>query len=271
MSAARASLPRVQSFGAGRPIVLVHGWSAQGDFFAPQHALATDNCAVIAVDLPGHGPFARPDDTLTIAALADALGDFLREAALDRPVIVGWSMGAMVALDMLARSPEIPIGQLVVLDMTPRVANDSHWRCGLANGQTEADMIRSAEGMAKDWRAYAPRIARALFARGKAPAPALLAMAEQAMLGNDGPTMAALWRSLARSDHRDTFCRLVCPISVILGGNSRIYGPELAAYYHTILPAEAIHVLDGAGHAPQLECPEAVNTILARTMRLTAV
>lgn len=258
-----AGLRRVQVFGeAGRPVVFLHGWSAHGDFFTAQKPLAGQGLRLIIPDLPGHGPGATPDAGLTIADLSAALAEEIAARRLDRPVLVGWSMGASVALDYLAREDAMPVAGLVIVDMTPKVANDATWRLGLANGQGAAEMCRAADEMERHWPAFAPRIAKALFARGAVPDPAALDLANRAFSANDPATMAALWRSLAGTDFRALVPALPMPVLAMMGEASRLYAPETGGWYAALGGRVALARIAGAGHAPQIEQPERFNARL---------
>lgn len=256
-----AGFRRVQVFGAGRPVIFLHGWSAHGDFFAAQAPLAGPGVQLVIPDLPGHGPGAMPDARLTVAGLSAALAADIAARKPDRPVLVGWSMGASVALDYLSLPDAVPVAGLVIVDMTPKVANDATWRLGLANGQGAADMLRAADEMEHNWPAFAPRIAKALFARGGVPDPAALKLANEAFAANDPATMASLWRSLAATDYRDLLARLAIPVLAILGEKSRLYAPDLAEWYR-MQPGVSVTRIAEAGHAPQIEQPARFNARL---------
>lgn len=255
--------PRLEILGEGRPVILLHGWSAHGGFFEAQKVLAGQGMRLVIPDLPGHGPKALAHDDLTIADLSAALASEIAARKLENPVLVGWSMGAFVALDYLARKDAVPVAGLVIIDMAPKVSNDATWRLGLANGQGGPEMLRSADEMARNWPAFAPRIARALFARGSTPDPTALSFANEAMAANAPASMAALWRSLAVSDYRTLVSRLNVPVLAIMGEGSRVYAPGTGDWYAASGGEIMLRRISAAGHAPHIEQPELFNAALA--------
>jgi pimeloyl-[acyl-carrier protein] methyl ester esterase len=249
--------------GSGRPLVFLHGWSVDRSFFSGQHSLARQGFRVIAPDQPGHGANPAVGEALSIAGLADALQAYLSAAALDDAILVGWSMGATVALDHIARHGSAGIAGLVIVDMTPKVPNEPGWRLGLANGHNLDETLIAAERMAGDWPRYAPRIAEALFAPGIDPAGEACRRAATVIARCDGTAMAGLWRSLVSADHRDTIAALDKPVLAIAGAESRLYRPEVSLWIAENARRGRATGIAGAGHAPHAEAPVAFNAALA--------
>src|SRR3984885_13983662 len=93
------------------PLVFLHGiggaaraWRGQLDFFAKRF-----RC--LAWDMPGYGGSA-PLPAVSIAALADALQDFLLQVSLAgagaiKPILVGHSIGGMIVQQLLANNSRI--------------------------------------------------------------------------------------------------------------------------------------------------------------------
>ena len=75
-------------------------WSDQIEAFAPNHR-------IIAVDLRGHGESDKPDQDYDIAGFVDDTAWLIREIGLDRPVIIGHSMGGVTALNLVREHPDI--------------------------------------------------------------------------------------------------------------------------------------------------------------------
>ncbi|QCI64213.1 alpha/beta fold hydrolase [Phreatobacter stygius] len=258
-----AGFTHVDDAGGGRPLVFLHGWSVNSGFFAAQQDLVTRGFRVITPDLPGHGRDRRSDPRLSIEDLSAALAAYLAAARLDDAVLIGWSMGATVAFDHIARRGPAGLAGLVVVDMTAKVANDAGWSLGLSNGQTLADTDAAADRMAANWPRYAPKIAEAMFAAGVDLTGETYRKAALAVAANDGPTMASLWRSLVAADHRATVTGLGIPVLAVAGAESRLYAPEVARWIAASAPCCQAISLAGAGHTPHLEQPQAFNAAIA--------
>ena len=94
-----------ETHGSGRPIILLHGGLGSGEMFGPVMPMLAERHQVIAVDLQGHGRTAdidRPIDPRLMAGDIAALIDHLR---LDKPDVVGYSLGGGVALQTAAQYP----------------------------------------------------------------------------------------------------------------------------------------------------------------------
>src|SRR5215218_10961108 len=100
--------------GAGSPVVLVHGLGgAASNWVELAPELARDH-RVIAVDLPGHGGSSPLPALPNLEPFADRVGLVLRSEAADPAVVVGHSLGCVVALRLAMRSPELVRGLVLV-------------------------------------------------------------------------------------------------------------------------------------------------------------
>ena len=91
--------------GAGRPLILLHGGLGSGETFGPILPLLTDRHQVVAVDLQGHGRTADIDRPMDIRLMADDIAALIDYLGLDRPDLVGYSLGGGVALHTAAKYP----------------------------------------------------------------------------------------------------------------------------------------------------------------------
>jgi pimeloyl-ACP methyl ester carboxylesterase len=98
------------------PVLLVHGWCCDHSYFAPQVAhFAERGHRVVAVDLRGHGQSDKPHQRYTMQVFADDLAWTCERLGLAKSVVVGHSMGGIVAFDLAARYPDL-LSTVVMLD-----------------------------------------------------------------------------------------------------------------------------------------------------------
>ena len=69
---------------------------------------------IIALDQRGHGESDKPDQDYTIPGFIDDLAWFISELGLDRPVVVGHSMGGVIALNLARKHPGLTRGIVMV-------------------------------------------------------------------------------------------------------------------------------------------------------------
>lgn len=102
--------------GSGRPpMLLVHGWCCDHTYFAPQAEHFGADHRVISVDLRGHGASDKPEQEYTMAGFADDLAFLCEQLDVERPVVVGHSMGGVIAFEMAARHPD-RVAAVVAID-----------------------------------------------------------------------------------------------------------------------------------------------------------
>lgn len=97
------------------PILFVHGWTCNHTNFRDQIPHFAASHRVVALDQRGHGSSGKPDQDYTIPGFVDDLAWFMSKTNLDRPVIVGHSMGGTIALNFAHKHPDLTRG-IVLID-----------------------------------------------------------------------------------------------------------------------------------------------------------
>jgi pimeloyl-ACP methyl ester carboxylesterase len=105
--------------GSGRPLILLHGGLGSGEMFGPVLGLLAERHKVIAVDLQGHGRTADIDRPIDIKLMADDIAALIDHLGLDRPDIVGYSLGGGVAFQTAVKHPS-KVGRLVIVSVNTR-------------------------------------------------------------------------------------------------------------------------------------------------------
>ena len=101
-----------ETHGAGRPMILLHGGLGSGEMFGPILSTLADHHQVILPDLQGHGRTADIDRPLDVRLMADDIAALIDHLGLDRPDVVGYSLGGGVAFQVAIRYPQ-KVGRLV--------------------------------------------------------------------------------------------------------------------------------------------------------------
>src|SRR5256884_4144805 len=94
-----------ETHGAGRPMILVHGGLGSGEMFGPVLPLLAERHQVITPDLQGHGRTADIERPIDVRLMADDIAALIDHLGLDTPDLVGYSLGAGVALHTAAKYP----------------------------------------------------------------------------------------------------------------------------------------------------------------------
>lgn len=101
-----------ETHGTGRPLILLHGGLGSGEMFGTVTDTFAEHHQVILPDLQGHGRTADIDRPLDIRLMADDVAALIDHLGLDRPDVVGYSLGGGVALLTAIRHPQ-KVGRLV--------------------------------------------------------------------------------------------------------------------------------------------------------------
>ena len=201
---------------------------------------------VLVYDKRGHGlssvgktPYGMADHAGDLAGLMDALG-------IKNALICGLSVGGPIAQQLYFDRPDLVAG-ILFCDTAAKIGEADFWnqrietisRNGLAS-VTEGIMERwfSRRYREADKPEYA--IARAMFERQ--PVEGYLA------------TCAAL----AGFDRRADIGKIAVPVSVVVGSEDGSTPPELVEVFAREIPGSEFGVIEGAGHLPCIEAPEAV-------------
>ena len=253
---------RVLQAGDGpRTLVFVHGLSTRADRWRGNvQALAGAGWRCIAFDLPGHGLADKPEGfDYSVPGMARFLGGVLDALQVQRCAIVSTSLGSHVASWFAVHSPERVGAHLIVagLGLVP-IAEETGQAIRRSVRDTSREGIRAKLGnvfadpvtyaseslVEEEWRCNnSPGALQALSALGDYVATRLNADVV-------GARVAAL---LART-----------PVRLVWGRHDRIVPAAVADAAQRVLLTVPLHVIEGAGHAPYIECPEAFNAEVRR-------
>jgi len=187
---------------------------------------------------------------------ADALAGLLDRHGLDRVVLVGGSMGGVVAQHFALRHP----GRLtrLLLVATGGATADP------AGALAKADALAAATW---DAACVAP-IVDGFFYRPP-PAAKLEEYRRIALMASQAAAVEA-GRSNARSRTLERLGAIAVPTLIIQGRHDRARTPEHGAQMRDRIPGARLEIVEDAGHTPQLEAPDAFRAVALPFLRATA-
>lgn len=263
--------------GEGPPVVLLHGNTVtHADFIASglMDRLAARH-RVIAFDRPGFGHSSRPRDRLwTPSAQAKVLRAALERLGVERPVVVGHSMGAMVALAMALNHPA-HVRSLVLVGgyFHPSFRIDALLTAPVALPVLGDVMRYTVTPLAG--RLMLGKLVRALFAPREVPAGYIDAISREMMLrpvqlranAEDGAFMVPAAQALSKR-----YGELTLPITFIDGEDDGVLDPQAqAARLHQALPHSELHLIPGVGHMAHHAALDAVVNAIDRPLHAVAL
>ena len=250
--------------GNGPVMVFMHGWSLGKEAFAIQRRELSGRYRVIVPDMRGHGNSKRFEQGDGIDTLAGDLEQLLVALDLRDAILVGWSMGALVAWQVAQGPQRDRIRGIVTIDMVPRVLNGTGWQHGLRAGTHLYDIDIDLTKMRDDWRAFTHAYVPMVFASGKAiERRELIEDMLELVSDNDLDSMTNLWHALVHADYVDTVQKLGVPTLITYGALSQIYAEDAAVWMDEHIPHSRRVRFAESGHAPHLEEPQRFNQVLA--------
>lgn len=237
----------VTEAGAGPPLLLLHGLSANAEMMQPEITGLAQSFRVTAPDLRGHGRSDRPaaytlhDHVQDLLALLDAL-------ELGRTAVLGVSMGSYVAQALTIAAPERVSALVLVVTRaggtTSSTARYLAEHAGELQGLTP-EQIRLWLGN----RMFAPQTPGAV----KQGFAAFMAEQEQTGMTLDPQQLEAANRAMVGFDFRPDLPRLNVPTLVISGRHDVLNPPEAGEEVARLIPNARFEVLEDAGHLATLE------------------
>ena len=247
--------------GTGRnQVVFVHGNSCCAEVFSSQLAhLQESEWSAISVDLPGHGNSnnaVQPEAQYTIPGYARILIKFLNRLGVENPVIVGWSLGGNIAMEMLGQG--FGMRALLLMGAPPVGPGPEDFAAAF-----DPSTFNTAVGEENPTQAHLDEFVRVVYQDMNVIPKAFF----EAACRTDGKArtiMGTHWISGKEGyQQRDVVAKSNLPICVVQGKNE----PWVLMEYLQQVPwanlwRDEVIELDHCGHAPFVENPEGFNHML---------
>ncbi|MGM0591123.1 MAG: alpha/beta fold hydrolase [Halobacteriota archaeon] len=243
--------------GGGQPLVFLHGVMAGLRYFEPQLADLSNRYRTLALDFRGHGRSEKTEHGHTVPQYARDLHAFFEQRNLDDVVLVGWSMGALVAWEYVEQFGTSRLRALVDVDMEPtRFRWDDY-----AHGTTTLESLRAAlVDIQTDHLQFVDRITEPLLADH--PSPALRTMMLDETSRCPPPIKCAILFDCTFRDYRELLPTLDVPMLVCAGADETWRSVASVEYAAALVPDARFELFGGSGHCLTVEEPQRFNEVL---------
>ena len=247
----------METQGQGPELLLLHGWGLHGGVWNTLLPRLTPRLRVTRVDLPGHGrsrgitmPGSLTELTLQVMA-----------AVPPGAVVLGWSLGGLVAQEAALRMPQRLRG-LVLANTTPRFTTAADWSHAMPPEQLQ----EFAAGLTQDYRDTLLRFL-SLQVRGDDTGRATLRELRGSLFAHGEPEQASLATGLEllrTSDLRSRIKEITIPTLVIAGGHDRLTPTQAGEHLADVIPGSKLEMFPKSAHAPFLSHGEEFASVLLR-------
>jgi 3-oxoadipate enol-lactonase len=243
-----------------RRAALVHSVAMDRQFWQPVAERLAKDTAVVTFDCRGHGASDKPAGPYTVEQFADDIADLLTHLGWDRTLIVGASMGGMVALAFAARYPA-RTSALGLIDTTAWYGAEAPKNWAARADQAVKQGLRSlidfqtTRWFGDDFRAKNPDVVQHCV---------------DIFLKNDVPAYVEACHMLGRSDLRAALPTLQMPTAVVVGEEDYAAPVAMARALHDGIAGSTLTVLPKARHLTPLEVPDIIAAELDRLLARAA-
>ncbi len=236
--------------GAGPPLVLLHGYVADGrTTWRPQIDALSDQFTLVAWDAPGAGGSSDPPESLGLAGYADVLARFMAALGLERPHVAGLSFGGALAIELARRHPAMPRSLVLA-------SAYAGWG-GSLPPDVAARRLQQALTLSRlQPEEFTATLLPTMFSAGIA----------SETLDDFGASMRAFhpggFRAMARAaadDVSDALCEVKVPTLLVYGDRDTRAPLTVARQLHRGIAGSRLVVVPDVGHVCNIEAPGAFN------------
>lgn len=236
--------------GDGPPIVLIHGLGATSNVWHAQRMTLSKYFRVVVYDRSGCGRSPARDDGYSIDGWVDELARLLDHLAVPAAVVVGHSLGSMIAQRFAARYGSRTTALVLAggeAELSPT---------GKAVLMERAQLI-AAHGLTA---AVEPWLGSVLSAATREGNPALAGLLRAMFLANDDTTYVQQCLALRDADVRSDQAEIACPTLLLVGDQDSVTPLSWQQQIAVGIRDSRIRIIPGTAHMTMLESPAAFST-----------
>lgn len=238
-------------------VLLIHGTGGSTAWWDPVVSRLAGDCRIIRVDLAGHGSSASPAGGYDIPTQARRVGAALDKLGAGRVVVIGHSTGGSVATALTEQRP----GRVTALGLINTGPSPDAY---ISQGLLSRLLLARVPGRllwALRTETTIRKALRTAFSRPVDIPDAIIEATRRMTYRALAGTARASLDYLRQRSLPDRLAALGVPVLVIFGTDDRRWRSSSAAAYR-VMPDARVELLQGVGHTPMLEDPQATGTLL---------
>ncbi len=257
--------------GEGRPVMLLHGLGASVVTWRDNIDALSESYKVYAIDLPGHGDSAKPDIGYAPDTIVECIGKLVNELGLERPAIIGNSVGGALAMMIAFRFPDLVSG--LVLVGSAGLGREISLYIRLLSLPLLGTILESS-------KIGGPKLMLVNVFHDRSLATDELANElhrGRRMPGAKEAVVRVIRNTVSIGGVREHFVfteslkRLKAPVMVVWGAQDKIFPAEHAYRASEAIEGAWVEVFDECGHWPHMEKADAFNSLVLRFLSEAAV
>jgi pimeloyl-ACP methyl ester carboxylesterase len=230
-----------------KTLVFIHGSGGDHTTWIHQYTPLKNQFNCAAVDLPGHGRSEGPGER-EVSAYVEWVKKVIDGLGIVKPVMIGHSLGAAVALSFVIRYPEaaaavVPVGGGAKMPVNPLLL----------------------AGLKQDPAAVIGLTAK--FSVAKANREKFADLLNKSLARVNPDILYGDFLACSSLDITETVAGIRIPVAVLCGAEDKMTPPSLSQFIRDHVPGARLVLIEGAGHFVMLENPEAFNAALTDFVR----
>lgn len=254
------AVPAFTALGGGPTVLMLHGIGGGHLAFAPQvETLAVAGYRAVAWDMPGYGHSA-PIEPYTFKGLAQSCIALIESLKCGDVVLLGHSMGGMVAQEVVARRPEL-VSKLILCGTSPSFGKpDGEWQRGFIAERTAP--LDAGSSMAELAEVLVPQMV------GPGSLPEGVRLATHCMGLVPSATYRRALECLVTFDRRANLPLIQVPTLLVAGEYDKNAPPVVMKKMADAIPRSTYLEMKGVGHLQNLEAPDDFDGVLLNFLAL---
>lgn len=250
--------------GGGPPIILLHGFGAQGWMWEYQQEALAKHFTVYTLDLLGHGYSDRPDIAYTTDLFIDSVKGFMSALDIARATLIGHSLGAGVAMGIALKYPRLT-DKIVLIG-------------GFPQGVSEKAALTAYRIFLRFEPVFLLRIGFYLSGKGLLRSTLDNLVVDKSLITDDVIDRAYRFRTFAGSarvlfstrnniwrweeHYASRISEITTPTLVMWGTHDPLFPLPVGEELHQQIPNSKFRAIEGAGHLTMWEKPQETNAAI---------